>query len=185
MFKRFLLVNSIILVLFFCLTSNATIVLKIPLKQLFEKSESIIHGKVIGMSPYINSKNNRVYSKIKVTVFSWLKGDGSNSITITKFGGELNNIKSTLPGDAQFEEGEEVVLAIRNVNSNFYLTALSQSKFTISTDINTNIKTATRNINGSTVVHKDNNGNVISINKNPVNESVLFNHLVQMINDNN
>lgn len=84
------------------------------LEKLAKDSELIVTGKVIERQAEWNEDKTRIYTRVRVSVDEFLKGEQSeNIITVTHLGGEIGEVGELYTGTARFEKDEEVVLFLK------------------------------------------------------------------------
>ena len=71
-------------------------------------------------------------TRTKLVVEEVLYGSAPAEVSIVQGGGTLNGRTIYIPGDAQFEAAERCVVFLRQVEGNWYLTAMEQSKYELS-----------------------------------------------------
>jgi hypothetical protein len=84
------------------------------IKELSQKSDMIITGKVSGKKSNWNKDKTRIYTKTTVEVEEYLKGESNQkSVEITTLGGEVGDVGEIYTHTAQFDEQEEVLVFLK------------------------------------------------------------------------
>ncbi len=96
-------------------TADATTFPRLTTKDLVTKSDAIAIGKCVGTS----SKwvDGRIETEIVLSVSRYLKGDLGASVTVTRLGGNVDNIGMLVPGAPKFRIDEEVLVYISQKES--------------------------------------------------------------------
>ena len=115
--KKFLVV-FLALIVAFAFSVNGAEYLRTT-KDLTEKAESIIIGKVSGQKSEWNDKHTQIFTTITINVSENLKGnDNSKFRTIRVPGGKVGDIGLTVVGAPVFNTGEEVLLFLNSNDKN-------------------------------------------------------------------
>lgn len=113
-------------------SASATIMKHADLPRLVEISDVIVHGKVAEQDTYFDEDQQRVVTDVTISVKRNYHGAEGDSVTFQQWGGELNGTLHKIPGDASFENGEEVVVFLHRGDGGVTaLSALGQSKFQV------------------------------------------------------
>ncbi len=120
---------------------QASPIVPLPISQLIDASELVIHGTVTGKSVQKDDEG-RIYTKIDLDIIDVWKGDASGSpFTIVHSGGILGDRWSTASGEVSYQLGEEVVaFLIVNSRGEGVTTAMNQGKFLVEQDPDTEQK---------------------------------------------
>lgn len=116
-------------------TASAAVMTYMDIEDLVEDSDRIVHGEVEKRRTFRDDARGKVFTHTTIDVTETYLGDEQSSVTIEQFGGTYREQTHTIPGDAEFEEGEEVVVFLAEnrgpSDSPHYLVGLAQSKFTV------------------------------------------------------
>ncbi len=121
----------------------ATSFIERPLPETVRETEQIARGK-IGRKSVREAQSadgrRRLYTYYELQLSEVIKGsldlDQTPQILVREFGGEKDGVGMQVPGAAQFESGEDVVLMLgsRNVDDSYDLRGLMTGKFNIEKD---------------------------------------------------
>ena len=115
--------------------------------QLASFSAAIVTGRVTNLATGRDIETGAIHTYITVAVDSVLKGDiPERVITVKQMGGRIGNQEFRVFGQAQFVDGEDVMLflEVRPRDKTLYTSALWQGKWTLGRDITTDERIATR-----------------------------------------
>lgn len=118
--------------------ASATTVLKLSLKDLAKKSDTIVRATVEDEVARYDA-NKEIYTYFTLKVLEPVKGSHKDDvITIRQLGGVVGNIASIVPGTPTFKKGEEVVVFLtqKDVAGYPWVMGLQQGKFSVSQDEN-------------------------------------------------
>lgn len=115
----------------FVSSASATVMKYAGIDRLIEISDVIIHADVLEQKTYFDKEQNRVVTDTTFGVNRAFYGDVGEKVTIQQWGGEHNGQTHFIPGDAQFEIGEEVVVFLHEGKDVVALSALGQAKFSV------------------------------------------------------
>ncbi len=91
-------------------TAGATTVMKLSLKDLAKKSDTIVRATVVDETARYDA-NKEIYTYFTLRVLEPVKGSAKDQvITIRQIGGVVGTIASIVPGTPSFKKGEEVVV---------------------------------------------------------------------------
>jgi len=119
-------------------TAGATTVMKLSLKDLAKKSDTIVRATVVDETARYDA-NKEIYTYFTLRVLEPVKGSGKDQvITIRQIGGVVGTIASIVPGTPSFRKGEEVVVFLTQKDAAGYpwVMGLQQGKFTVIADEN-------------------------------------------------
>jgi len=111
----------------------AATVLRFDLHDLTDRAAVVVHGKVVSKEARRDDRVGAIVTDLRLEVIEALKGTRGQSFSFTIFGGVLGDRGSAISGAATFDEGEEVLVFLDQVNQ-FGLRntiGLSQGKYTI------------------------------------------------------
>lgn len=123
----------LVFLLFVASFAHATVMKYVGLPELVEMSDVIVHGHVTAKNTFVDAKTGHLLTNVTVTPARVFHGPEKVSFTFQQWGGQTDEKRSGIPGDARFEDGEEVILFLRkaDLEPGLFLTALGQSKFKI------------------------------------------------------
>lgn len=116
----------------FATTASATVMKYAGLEDLIEISDVIVQGTVADQKVYFDKSQGRVVTDTTFEVKREFMGKVGKQVTIQQWRGTHNGITSLIPGDPEFEKGEEVIVFLhRGPKGVVALSAMAQSKFSI------------------------------------------------------
>lgn len=84
------------------------------LKELSEKSDLIIEGKVIKQNSSWNREKTRIYTEVTLQVDEYLKGNNGNKTIVVKTpGGEVGEVGELYTHMPRFKNDEQVLLFVK------------------------------------------------------------------------
>ena len=99
--------------------------------ELAEMSDRVVRGTVLDHHTFW-SDDGQMYTDWSLQIEEVLSGAPVSALTVRQMGGELDGYAIHIPGDASLEDGEHVVVFLREIDGIHYLTALGQSKLSVS-----------------------------------------------------
>jgi hypothetical protein len=140
---RWPLYLAVVLFGLWTLPSSATVMRFADLARLVEISDMIVQGKVVDARTYRSGSDGQVVTDTTVEVSRSFYGKSERRVTFQQWGGAFEGSHRVIPGDASFEQGEEVVVFLHNgggdgydpeKSGGLYLSALGQAKFRVVRD---------------------------------------------------
>lgn len=117
---------------FFTSTASATVMKYADLEGLIEISDIIVQGTVEGQKVYFDKTQGRVVTDTTFKVERKFMGKVDQKVTIQQWRGTHEGVTTEIPGDPNFEKGEEVIVFLhRGAEGVVALSAMGQSKFSI------------------------------------------------------
>lgn len=128
----------------------ALTVLALSDEQLVEKSEIIVVGRVLSAYYEMDTKENNPYTRVHVRVSEYLKGKSPvREIMLKTLGGVKGNMALIIPGAADFNRNEEVMLFLeRRDDGSLFPVGMVLGKYNIYHDASTGRKVILRLHNG-------------------------------------
>jgi hypothetical protein len=127
---------------------SATVVAKLELGDLVERSDRIAEGRVASTETFRNARGT-ICTRVTIEVSRGFRGAAAGEIfSFAVPGGELGKLGLMIPGMPQFKEGEELLLFLTPETETGVRvpTGLGQGKFGIETDPKTKIKKLARSV---------------------------------------
>ena len=121
----------------------------IVIKNLSEKAEVILTGKVTQMESSWNASKTRIYTKTTVQVEEFIKGNSNeNYVEITHPGGEVGDVGELYTHMPQFEYNEEVLVFLKKdlKNNEYNVLNGAEGKITVLEDPRTKKKVTSSNL---------------------------------------
>jgi hypothetical protein len=108
----------------------AAVMRQMPISELAEKSDVIVHGTVLGQCCH-RDPDGGIYTSVKVRVAEVWKGAlQTNVLTVVHGGGTVDGVRLEVSGQADYAAGEEVVLFLAiNPSGEPVTLGLGQGKF--------------------------------------------------------
>lgn len=114
--------------------ARATQVEHLDTRALTLGSSDIVIGQVESVAPRWNAARTRIVTDVTIQVSRSLKG-GRQRIVLTQLGGEIDGVRTTVPGCPTFRAGEEALLFVwRDARGRAQVNGLAQGKFDIRVD---------------------------------------------------
>lgn len=161
-----------LLVLAISSVAGATVMTYMDTAELVDKSDVIVRGEVSSLEMVEDDRG--AFRHTSVAVDETYMGDARETVTVEQWGGAVSGsdgaegeVTRTVPGDATFEKGEEVVLFLRRGDSRhdrddvLYLTGLAQSKWSVQREGDG--ATVMRDLSDLGIVPKDGDGGIKKI----------------------
>jgi len=135
-FPTLVLALALTLPLVFSSTSSAGTVVAMSLNQMIDRADSIFTGRVVGQRAEWNADRTKIHTFVTLEVEDYLKGGtGSRVTTVRLLGGRVGRYIAHLPGNPQFEVGEDVLLFCAGTQARIpSVLGLSLGKFRITAD---------------------------------------------------
>jgi len=125
------LVTTTLLLTLLSSSAIATTLLKLSMNDLVDKSEAIVHGEVIELTPI--KENGRIYTYIALDVKEQLKGASTERVEFRVLGGRIDDLVTIVHGSPNFALGEEVLVFLERPveDKPLVVTGMVQGKFSI------------------------------------------------------
>ena len=116
----------------FVSSASATVMKHADLPRLVEISDVIVHGTVAQQDTYFDEEQNRVVTDVTIEIKQNFYGGSGDTVTFQQWRGFHDGKHHIIPGDATFEDGEEVVVFLRQGDDGVTaLSALGQAKYSV------------------------------------------------------
>ncbi|MEM1009065.1 MAG: hypothetical protein AAGJ35_08680, partial [Myxococcota bacterium] len=132
-------------------TASATIIIKLSDKQMAQRADNVIEGRVLRVHSAWHKQHRRIFTLVSLAVIKQYKGRLSEDvITIRQVGGTLNSVGSHVSGRAKFNVGEEVIVFLerRKKQKHFRVMGMSYGKYNIVQDTKKKQRYLFRNLKG-------------------------------------
>jgi len=114
---------------------SSTLVERLTLEQLADRSERIVHGRCLRTWSAWDADHQAIWTHCEVEVVDPLKGGAVKTLVVSEPGGVVDGVEMTIDGVARFERGEEMVLFLYRVpNGLWRARGLGQGKFRVAGD---------------------------------------------------
>lgn len=132
---------SALIACFAAASASAALMRELSIDELSRTAELVVHGTVVSKNS-LRDESGRIYTKIELTLAETWKGAApGGTLTVVHGGGTVGDRRVDVSGQARYEVGEEVVLfLVRNPRQQAVSIGLSQGKFHVSHDQQTNEK---------------------------------------------
>ncbi len=111
---------------------SATLVERLTLEQLADRSERIVHGRCLRTWSAWDADHQAIWTHCEVEVADPLKGGAAKTVVVSEPGGVVDGVEMTIEGVSRFERGEEMVLFLYRVPNGLWRTrGLGQGKFRV------------------------------------------------------
>lgn len=111
--------------------ARATVMVELPRAELVQTADLVVRCVVGAQTVRWNEDQSRILTLSRLTVQAYLKGRGPSELVLRQFGGTLDGLTLTVPGDGHLSPGQEVVLFLRQGAGVVYLTAMAQSVYLV------------------------------------------------------
>jgi hypothetical protein len=116
-------------------TASAAVMTYMGLDDLVEDSDLVVRGEVEDRRTFEDDERGEVFTRTTIEISKTYLGDDRGKVTVEQFGGTLDGTTHRIPGDAEFEVGEDVIVFLAenrgSGSSPYYLVGLAQSKFDV------------------------------------------------------
>jgi len=114
--------------------ARATTMLQLDLEAHVLRSTAVVEGRVSGRGVEVSEQTGRPHTFTRIDVGEVLAGVAPPALVVRQFGGAVGETRTGISGDATLEEGERVVLFLREGaepgdEGFWFLTALGQSAY--------------------------------------------------------
>lgn len=110
----------------------ATTLRPLSLAELAAGADTVVRGRVGEAEVTRSERSGRILTRTRVEVLETLKGRADATLTVEQLGGRLEGQTLRVPGDAQLERSEEVVLFLRCAGKpRCHLYGLGLGKYTV------------------------------------------------------
>ena len=124
-------------VLFFCfcilgLTVNAVTTPQ-STEQLVENSSDVIRGKVLSQISHWNETHTSIYTEVTIEITEIVLGSVTKGATISVYipGGVVNDTGLNVEHAPEFEDGEDVILFLTELDNLYSVTSWEMGKFRV------------------------------------------------------
>lgn len=88
--------------------------IQLKMKNLSQKSDVILEGKVVKQNSLWNQNKTRIYTEVTLEVDEYLKGNnGNKTIVVTAPGGEVGDVGELYSHMPRFSNDEDVLLFVK------------------------------------------------------------------------
>lgn len=109
--------------------AQATSALYVTDSQQAQLSTAVVVATVGEARASMSERYHQAITRTGVEVEEVLYGAAPPRLTVEQFGGTVGDRTWYVPGDARLEEGQRCVLFLRQVDGEWFLTAMEQSKY--------------------------------------------------------
>jgi hypothetical protein len=114
----------------------SALVVKMEIPELTTKAKQIVVGDVVDMKSVWDEGRQTIFTYVSVRVEEYVKGTGSDMITVKIPGGVLEDrdLRLWVSDIPEFRVGERVVLFLKEMSPHTNLLGLFQGKYTVVND---------------------------------------------------
>jgi hypothetical protein len=94
-------------------TAYATVMVEVPLDELIQRADTIVHGMVVQSSVRVAMTQNGTLEPQTITTIrpiEWIAGEGGDTVTIRELGGAWQGGVLRYEGTPDYRVGEEVIV---------------------------------------------------------------------------
>jgi hypothetical protein len=115
-------------------TAEATSALAFTVPEMAQLSAAVVVGTIGGSRQEVHPAYLRPVTVTSVAVDRVLAGSAPTTLNIRQWRGTLDGRSSVVPGDPSLEPGDRALFFLRQVDGQWFLTALSQSLFSMGSE---------------------------------------------------
>jgi len=118
----------------FATTASATIVVKLSLEELAQRSEVIAYGEVIKQESYWSEDGYAILTRVSLLVDDGVVGaEAGKTLEFVTLGGSIDGLAQAIAGEAAFRVGEHalVFLEARKPGGDLNVVGMAQGKFAV------------------------------------------------------
>jgi hypothetical protein len=129
------ILGTLALAALFSDVAHATQLVSMTPRQLGEKAQLVVAGKVSAAESFWNEKRTKIFTRIDFAVDTSYKGTAPPVVSLLQLGGTVDGVRTTVDGAVMWKVGEEALLFIEPYTKGAYQgTGLAQGKFLIERD---------------------------------------------------
>jgi hypothetical protein len=130
---RVILVALLALLSSFASPAQASVVRRVPLATLVQRSDTVVRGRVLAQQSGWDSARRQIFTDVEIDVVERYKNGGAPArLRVRHLGGSVDGVTMHTLGEVAFVTGEEVVLFLARSSSGAYRSvALAQGKWRI------------------------------------------------------
>ena len=126
---RLVALSALLLALLACSVAQATSALALTIPEQAELSAAVVLATVGAASQEVHPEHLRPVTVTALAVERVLLGAAPATVPVRQWRGEQDGRVAFIPGDPDLVPGDRVVALLRQVDGQWFLTALSQSLF--------------------------------------------------------
>jgi len=111
--------------------TRGSVVRPFTLQELYSTAELVVVGEVVGQTSFWNEAHDTIYTEYTIQVERVVKGRKPLELRLRLMGGSVDGQTLRVPGNAQVEVGERVLVALRDQGAFQTLVGMSQGKWSI------------------------------------------------------
>jgi hypothetical protein len=116
-----------------CLSAQAAIVPSVGLEELIDRSEAIVHGRVMRSWSAWDNAHKYIWTHHLIAVTDPIRGAAGGFVVASEPGGELDGVAMRFSGSLEYADGEEaIVFLYRTPIGYLRATGAGQGKYTVS-----------------------------------------------------
>ncbi len=118
-----------------CILGTTAMAVVVPqsTEQLVENSSDVIRGKVVTQSSQWDDTHTLIYTEVTIEISEIVLGSAEKGATISVYvpGGIVNDTGLAVEHAPAFEDGEEVILFLTELDNLYSVTSWEMGKFTV------------------------------------------------------
>jgi hypothetical protein len=124
-----------VLMLALALPAGASTFIAMSQKELVEKAEAVVTGRVVEVSSFWNNEGTAIVTEAVVEVEDSILGNVPSHVRVRTFGGQVGDYKIVAHGFPTFEQNERLLLFLEPEQEGFHkVLGYQQGEFRIRTD---------------------------------------------------
>ena len=113
----------------------ATVVVRLTLEELVERSEVVVHGRCLRTWAAWDAERRFIWTHNEIQVLDRWKGAAGAAVVVSELGGIVGDIGMAVDGVPQYQAGEEMVLFLSRTPNGYWRTrGLGQGKHEVQVD---------------------------------------------------
>lgn len=117
-------------------TASATVMVEVPLDEMIQRADAIVHGTVVASRVRLNVRDGALEPQTLTTirVTEWLAGHGGETVELRELGGTWQGGGLRYDGTPEYAVGEQVVVFLERrpeAPNDLRTFAMVQGKFTV------------------------------------------------------
>ncbi len=129
---RIPVVVGLVGVVLFAGSLSGSVVIRMDLEQLVEKSDSIVQGVVEAVYSQWDQERNLIFTYTSIRVDDPFKGERTRSLLIRQMGGRVGSLHMSVAGMPEFEAGSNVIVFLKDAgNGTFHVTGMNQGRYVV------------------------------------------------------
>jgi len=112
--------------------AHATQVIYRTPNQMGSDASLVVQGTVSAVRSYWNQERSKIFTEATISVAATHKGTSQGVVRVTQLGGVVGNVRMSVAGSLQWQNGEEVILFLEGFDgASYQVFGFSQGKFEV------------------------------------------------------